>query len=188
MPICKNNEHKNYTGKEPSPKGLGFCASGEKESTIMKGKDGFLWIKKHGKWTKYNDNEIIQKVLHKKLYKWWQNLSNGCIIVIYKNGIHSLVKSDMKTKTAKNKEILEQWNQMDKNNNVEAIIWSAISGDIIEQFIMYLIKNTTKKEIDEMLKMKDLPLFLLQNYKKYFMRNEYISKKDYTLKQKINFN
>ena len=39
MPNCKNNPKKQYTGDEPSPKGLGYCASGETEGTEMKGKD-----------------------------------------------------------------------------------------------------------------------------------------------------
>ena len=56
MPICKNNNKKNYTGEEPSPKGLGYCASSEKEGTKMKGKDGNIWIKKNGRWTKFNNN------------------------------------------------------------------------------------------------------------------------------------
>lgn len=46
MPYCKNNPKKTYKGTEPSPKGLGYCASGEKEGTIKKGKDGNKWIKK----------------------------------------------------------------------------------------------------------------------------------------------
>ena len=46
MPTCKNNSKKTYNGNEPSPKGLGFCASSEKEGTKMKGNDGNIWIKK----------------------------------------------------------------------------------------------------------------------------------------------
>ena len=29
MPNCKNNPKKTFIGDEPSPKGLGYCASGE---------------------------------------------------------------------------------------------------------------------------------------------------------------
>ena len=61
MPICKNNNKKNYTGEEPSPKGLGYCASSEKEGTKMKGKDGNIWIKKNGRWTKFNNNNNNNK-------------------------------------------------------------------------------------------------------------------------------
>ena len=63
---CKNNPKKTYLGSEPSPKGLGYCASGEKEGTEMKGKDGNMWVKKNGKWVKQ-----IGKKLLDKLYKWW---------------------------------------------------------------------------------------------------------------------
>jgi hypothetical protein len=33
-----------YTGSEPSPKGLGFCARFEKDGARRKGKDGVWWI------------------------------------------------------------------------------------------------------------------------------------------------
>jgi len=43
---CKNNPNKSYDGTEPSPKGRGYCASGLKEGTIMKGKNKKEWIVK----------------------------------------------------------------------------------------------------------------------------------------------
>lgn len=44
--VCKNslNNSGTYTGKEPSPKGLGYCARFEKIGTKKKGKDGNMWI------------------------------------------------------------------------------------------------------------------------------------------------
>lgn len=44
--ICKNslNNSATYTGREPSPKGLGYCARFEKIGTKKKGKDGNMWI------------------------------------------------------------------------------------------------------------------------------------------------
>lgn len=44
MPVCKNNPKKSYKGTEPSPKGLWYCASGEKIGKKQKGKDGNIWI------------------------------------------------------------------------------------------------------------------------------------------------
>jgi hypothetical protein len=46
MPICKNDKTKTYIGTEPSPKGLGWCAHGEKEGKIRNGKDKNQWIVK----------------------------------------------------------------------------------------------------------------------------------------------
>ena len=57
MPICINNPKRNYKGNEPSPKGLGYCASGEIEGKIKEGKDKNLWIKKNGRWQKYNQED-----------------------------------------------------------------------------------------------------------------------------------
>jgi hypothetical protein len=66
MPKCKNNPKKTYTGEEPSPKGLGFCAGSEKEGTIMKGKDGNMWIKSNGRWVKNKSDEDVKKILPNK--------------------------------------------------------------------------------------------------------------------------
>ena len=44
MPKCKNSEKGTYKGTEPSPKGLGYCAKGEKLNKKMKGNDGNMWI------------------------------------------------------------------------------------------------------------------------------------------------
>ena len=64
MPICKNDPTKTYIGKEPSPKGLGWCAASEKENVIRKGKDGNKWVAKRVKngslrWFKYTEMSMI---------------------------------------------------------------------------------------------------------------------------------
>jgi hypothetical protein len=185
MPICKNNPKRKYIGEEPSPKGLGYCASGEKEGTIMKGKDGNLWLKSNGKWIKKGNKENVENIkkeLDKKLYKWWVPLAKGNIIIIYKDGSHELIKSSMKTVKAKMKNIKEKWLEFYEDNNVKGIIWSAQSVDIIQSFIDYLIKKSSKNKLQELLKLKDLPSYLLENYKKYFIKYEFYSKKDYTFK------
>lgn len=182
MPPCKNNLKKHYVGNEPSPKGLGYCASGEKEGRMMKGRDGNMWIKKSGKWIRLDNNEDVEKELDKKLHKWWQNLAQGNIILILSDGKHKLIKSSMKTGKAKTKDLLEKWAAFQEEKDVKAIIWSAQSYDTIQQFIEYLIKRTSKSRMKELLKMKDLPSYLLENYKKYFVKSEYIGKKDYTFK------
>ncbi len=185
MPVCKKNPKRHYTGKEPSPKGLGYCASSEEEGTIMKGRDGNMWIKSKGKWIKHkeeDEEDDFEEKLDKKLYKWWQKLAEGNIILIYKDGKHELVTSSMKTFKAQVKDITLKWHEFQNDENVEAIIWSAQSSDIIEEFIYYLTKKHSKKELEEMIKMKDLPDYLLKNYKKYFVKYEFYGKKDYTLK------
>jgi hypothetical protein len=183
MPFCKNNPKRTYTGKEPSPKGLGYCASGEKEGTIKKGKDGNTWIKEKGRWIKLEDDEeIIQHKLEKKLYDWWSELSGGNIIVIYKNGKNKLIKSKYKTIKAKNDDIWNKWIEFDKDTNVKAIIWSAQSQDVIYGFINFLIKKTPKNKLKKMLKIKNLPSYLLKNYKKYFEESKEIGNKDYHLR------
>ena len=161
MPFCKNNPKRTYTGKEPSPKGFGYCASGEKEGTIKKGKDGNTWIKEKGRWIKLEDDEkIIQQKLYIQLWKWWSQLSQGNIIIIYKNGKNKLIKSKYKTIKAKNEDIMNKWIEFDKDPDIKAIIWSSQSQDSIDNFIEYLIDNTPKNKLKKLLKIKSLPSYL----------------------------
>ncbi len=200
MPRCKNSSCKYYTGKEPSPKGLGYCAYDEKEGKIMKGRDGNMWIKKNGKWVKDNTKTVkdivrddeyyedyYEEKLDKKLYKWWQKLSAGNIIIIYKNGKHKLITSSMKTHTARHRYISDKWYKYGNDDNVEAIIWSAQSIDSIQEFISYLIENNTRTQLDKLIKIKDLPSYLLKNYKKYFLKYKFSTDKDYVCFKHTNY-
>lgn len=45
MPSCKNGAG-SYTGKEPSPKGRGYCARHEKIGTKKRGRDKKMWVVK----------------------------------------------------------------------------------------------------------------------------------------------
>ncbi len=179
---CKNNPKKTYLGTEPSPKGLGFCASGEKEGTEMKGKDGNMWVKKNGKWAKKITKEDYIKKLDDKLYKWWLKLANGNLIAIYKDGKHRLITSNAKTRKAFSNDIFKKWKELDENKDVKCIIWSAQSVDTIQSFVEYLIKKLSIKKLEELIKMKNIPEYLLKNYKKYFVKYKEIGNKDYTFK------
>ena len=81
MPTCKNDPSKKYKGTEPSPKGLGWCAHGEKEGKVRKGKDGNQWIVKKVKngskrWIVQNDLNLYIKKLDKFLNKRFINEKN----------------------------------------------------------------------------------------------------------------
>ena len=172
---CKNNQKKTYLGSEPSPKGLGYCASGEKEGTEMKGKDGNMWVKKNGKWAKINSKEDYDKLI-----KWWRPLAQGNLIAIYKDGKHKIITSQKKTHKAFSKDIFEKWKELDANNDVKCIIWSAQSVDTIQLFVEYLIKKSTVKKLQDLL--HNIPEYLLKNYKKYFIKYKEVGNKDYTFK------
>lgn len=182
MPGCKNNSKKSYTGKEPSPKGLGFCASGEKEGTVMKGLDGNMWIKSNDKWIKKSNTAEYEKLLYKKLFNWWKKLSSGNIIIIYKDNTWKLIKSTMKTTKSQINDIVKKWNDFDNDNEIKGIIWSGQSIDTIYFFVQYLIKKTSKNKFEELLKIKNLPVYLIENYKKYFRKNKIYTGKDFTFK------
>jgi len=74
MPKCKNNPKRTYKGTEPSPKGLGYCGSGEKVGTRRIGKDGMLWIVSKTKtgskrWTRDPLDDCGKVVIYKKKIK-----------------------------------------------------------------------------------------------------------------------
>ena len=69
MPKCKNSNNSYYNGKEPSPKGLGYCAHNLKIGTVKKGKDGNKWIvsstSTSKRWVKYRKALKISKTTKK---------------------------------------------------------------------------------------------------------------------------
>ena len=73
MPQCKNSNTGTYKGTEPSPKGLGYCARGEKLGKKKKGLDGNMWEVKETKngtprWVKITQTKKsnMKKVENKK--------------------------------------------------------------------------------------------------------------------------
>jgi len=152
MPKCKNDPDSNYIGNEPSPKGLGFCAHAEKVNTIKKGRDGNIWIIKSNnnikKWFKHNDNQKkvndIVELLYNKMKKWWIKMTNGALIICFKNGDVKLIDSNKKTKNAKLKELKELHEMYGQDDNVKAIIWSGMSVDILYGFIYISLTNIQK--------------------------------------------
>ena len=70
MPKCKNNPLRHYKGTEPSPKGVGWCASGESIGKKRKGKDDNMWIVKKTKtskrWVRLKSCKSTQKKSRKR--------------------------------------------------------------------------------------------------------------------------
>ena len=91
MPRCKNNYDMTYTGKEPSPLGLGICATGFGVYAGMKkkGRDGNKWILREYvptkgptdykyKWVKYDKEK--EKRIEDKMKKRKHYFTTGEII------------------------------------------------------------------------------------------------------------
>lgn len=117
---CKNDLNSTYTGKEPSPKGLGYSSKKERIGTKKRGKDGNMWIVKKRidgvkLWTRFSSKKVTKKKIIKK-YKmrggniatirtnteafcngigldWFLN-DNETLLTEGRPGIGNLVKSD----------------------------------------------------------------------------------------------
>ena len=94
MPQCKNSNTGTYKGTEPSPKGLGYCARGEKLGKKKKGLDGNMWEVKETKngtprWVKITKNQksVKKKSVKNKSKKKVKNINTKKIIVHRNNKI-----------------------------------------------------------------------------------------------------
>jgi len=181
MPECKNNPTRSYKGTEPSPKGLGYCASGESIGKKRKGNDGNMWIVKEvrngsKRWVKHNiyNIEKLRDLLWKKMYKWWYKLSIGHIIIIDKNKKYKIVKLHKKNDIV--------WKEYSKDTNTKYILWSGMSVDYLYYFIEYILYKCTIQVIEQFVKEKDILQLIIENFKKYCVKEEYNSGKDYILK------
>ena len=192
MPKCKNDPDSNYIGNEPSPKGLGFCAHAEKVNTIKKGRDGNIWIIKSNnnikKWFKHNDNKKkvndIVELLYNKMKKWWIKMTNGALIICFKNGDVKLIDSNKKTKNAKLKELKELHEMYGQDDNVKAIIWSGMSVDILYGFIYHILNKYSKAMFKQLLDSENILLLILDNFTNLFEKYKLFTSKDYTFKNK----
>jgi hypothetical protein len=164
MPLCKKDKTKSYKGTEPSPKGLGYCAHSEKEGTIMKGTDGNNWKCSTGRWVKMKEYKIdkLIKKLFDKLYKWWKHLAVGKFIIIYKDGMYKIKK--------------------EIDDDSKYIIWSGSSTDNLTFFINYILYKKSNEIIKDIIMSRDTLMYLIDDFKNYFIKSELNSNKDYTLK------
>jgi hypothetical protein len=136
MPKCKNIKTKSYTGTEPSPKGLGYCASGENVGVKKKGRDKCMWIVKKisngtKRWFKYKKeikikykigednfldisdvNKNKKRIVHYRTVKYHSYINDDSIIGIKGNKgfIHKLV--DYNKFESKETKINKKWREI----------------------------------------------------------------------------
>ena len=78
MPKCKNADTGTYKGTEPSPKGLGYCARGEKVGKKKKGLDGKeCWDGYKLAGTKKKGGKTVDNCVKSEGYKGTADLSKA---------------------------------------------------------------------------------------------------------------
>jgi len=119
MPKCKNSSTGTYKGTEPSPKGLGYCARGEKIGKKKKGLDGNMWEVKKTKngierWVKITKTKkSVKKSAKKKSVKKSTKKSKKSV----KKPVKKISKRPIGNLTAKNI-IVHKNNKVFKNNKL----------------------------------------------------------------------
>ena len=120
MPACKNGNGF-YTGKEPSPKGLGYCAKSEKVGIRKRGRNKNMWVVK------------VIKCKSKK-YKRWVPVKTKVtkIVKTQKHGKKHVTKqkTSKKSKTSKSSK--------NKSNNKSKKTKRLRGGEVDEEFKMAL--------------------------------------------------
>ena len=154
MPTCKNDPSKKYKGTEPSPKGLGWCAHGEKESKVRKGKDGKEWIVKKVK----NGSKRWMKSIN--VNKKYSQNCNKFVIYEKKKKIGFSVLVGIKSSKDR---YIHKWVNY---NKFEDKLTKIPTG--------YLLRKITTKFINDsycgkktLLIKQNVPKIYLNNYKKY---------------------
>ena len=191
MPKCKNSNTGTYKGTEPSPKGLGYCARGEKVGKKKKGRDGNMWEVKETKkgtarWVKITKTEkstkkksVVSKkksVEKKKSVK--KKVSNNTYIFKVKP---ELMEIDTNKKMSKS-EFNKNFNAIVNWFKKYAFMWKNMKIDKKEDpyfFVSVVLENDkyvnqTLQSIENMFKMPDDE----GNYlfkKKYFVGSSNVS-------------
>ena len=184
MPPCKNDPTRSYAGTEPSPKGLGYCAHAEAEEVVRTGRDGLPWIVREDRRgvLSWGRQDALTDRLGAALDAWWSQLAESSVMVIYKNGSHAMMRSPRKTYSARLNDVERQWRAAGADPEVVAIVWSSPSSDNFTSFIAHIRKNVPKDAQEALANSWNPVALLAASHKKYFMKHEYYTKKDYTLK------
>lgn len=130
MPKCLNDEKKYYKGTEPSPKGLGYSASGEEVDEEMIGKDGFNWIviqtKTCKKWVKVQaKSEETSKV---------NNDVKPEVSTDVKSKVNAEVSAEVKPKTkSKPKKKVIDFDNLDENDYINAYLPDVSEKEITDE-------------------------------------------------------
>ena len=185
MPKCKNSPTGTYKGTEPSPKGRGYCAKGEKVNKKMKGNDGKMWIISETKtglkrWIKFTNNKINSTKNSKKVTKTKQektkikrpkNILSPTLLKYHKKAIAK--KSNpkktkkqsnpkkTKKKSKRKSKIIDTMKNKYYNDNIQAesdLLYSKILQAGLEKLFKVKIKKNTKDKIYE---------FIIERKKKY---------------------
>ena len=182
MPKCKNNSVRYYKGTEPSPKGLGWCAHGEKEGKIRKGKDGNIWIVrkiKNGslRWMKVtnikkkkiNINNIkFNFKINKKVKDYYKFITNEIEILQYLSKFLKIKIENIEELTKKEYEtILKKLTKKTIQNKIIKIL-QKIPNKLINKFLEKayynnMLTKNNEKENKELIK-KAILLTLKNKY------------------------
>jgi len=143
MPPCKNDAKRSYTGEEPSPKGLGYCAHAEAEDSERAGRDGRTWVVRSGRWV---PQDALRKALERQLYPWWDRMAGGDVMVIRADGTYTMLTSTKKTSLARSNDVSRQAGLAAADPNVVAIVWEAPSLDGFWSFLQYIRRRVPLDE------------------------------------------
>lgn len=200
MPKCKNYDTGTYKGTEPSPKGRGYCAKGEKINKKMKGTDGNMWIISETKtgakrWVKFTKQSKTLKNKSKliKTAKFTRKTKRKTI-----------KKSKSKKKTKRKSKIIEKFGSIQNyyiNDNIQNqhdLLYSRILADGLEKLFKIKMKQNKKNNTYEFIieRKKKYPEFNIveqilimsggSNNTEILIENKKVSKKDFTKMQKDN--
>ena len=123
----------NYTGNEPSPKGLGYCARHESLGTKMKGKDGNMWI-------------VQERANGSRAWiKFIENKSNKDKFIENKSNKDKFIENKSNNKKSKNQKLNAGKNE--KSNNNKSNKGKTIKGFTMKKWNNLIVNGKVNNQI-----------------------------------------
>lgn len=131
--------------------------------------------------SKSKDEYAVKNTAYRDVFKWWFKLSNGGIVIVYKNGTHEVYSGKFKTLRPRLNDIKRRWDEAAEDPGVSAIVWSPISRDAFSFFWERFLRKIDIAKLRTLNKNRTLRDYIFKNYRKFFTKNNSFTKKDYVV-------
>lgn len=205
MPKCKNFDTGTYKGTEPSPKGRGYCAKGEKLNKKMKGNDGNMWIINQTKtgvkrWVKFTKKSKTpktskrRKTIKKSKSKKTKTKRKDGIIEKYGSIQNYYIKGSLYYKNLADNETDKASKEM---YSIDSLYYKILAEGIDKLFKVKIKKNIKDKTYEFTIeRKKNYPMYDIvsdinlksggANNTEILITNKKVSKEDFKKMQKNN--
>lgn len=121
----------------------------------------------------------LNQALYRKFFPWWLKLSEGRILVIFRDGTYR-----MSPKTHSGSEAFHR--EVAARKDVLQILWSGMSSDNLTQFVNHVVHSCSPKDIRRLLRESSAAALrcIVADRRRMFQKYVLFSSKDYVLRRR----